>query len=275
MARARNSAKPKKRNRVWLVLAIIVGLLITGGVLGRAVLPVLIVAVLAIFGLGIFALIKGAIPSIGMRSRKSGFAALGTAVLLLVGGAASAAPGTTTDTPSALMQVDRPSPNIKPQAEERTPSPTPTPTTFEEIDVDTAIPFERTIADDPSIAEGTTTVTTVGVDGTLRTTYRVTYVGGTEVSREMVREAVAVAPVAEVTTRGTLKPQPVTKPVPLVQTGGNGCDPNYSGACVPIASDVDCAGGSGNGPAYLSGRASVVGSDIYDLDRDNNGIACD
>ncbi|WP_431606782.1 hypothetical protein [Mycolicibacterium neoaurum] len=27
------------------------------------------------------------------------------------------------------------------------------------------------------------------------------------------------------------------------------CDPNYSGACVPIASDVDCAGGSGNGPA--------------------------
>lgn len=26
------------------------------------------------------------------------------------------------------------------------------------------------------------------------------------------------------------------------------CDPNYSGACVPVASDVDGAGGSGNGP---------------------------
>ena len=31
------------------------------------------------------------------------------------------------------------------------------------------------------------------------------------------------------------------------------CDPNYTGACVPIASDVDCAGGSGNGPAYVAG----------------------
>ncbi len=53
----------------------------------------------------------------------------------------------------------------------------------------------------------------------------------------------------------------------------NNCDPNYSG-CVPIASDVDCAGGSGNGPAY-TGRVSVTGSDIYDLDRDHDGIACE
>jgi hypothetical protein len=41
------------------------------------------------------------------------------------------------------------------------------------------------------------------------------------------------------------------------------CDPNYSG-CVPIASDVDCAGGSGNGPAY-TGRARVIGRDIYGI----------
>jgi hypothetical protein len=53
------------------------------------------------------------------------------------------------------------------------------------------------------------------------------------------------------------------------------CDPNYSGACVPIASDVDCAGGSGNGPAYVDGPVHVVGSDIYGLDRDGDGVACD
>lgn len=53
------------------------------------------------------------------------------------------------------------------------------------------------------------------------------------------------------------------------------CDPNYDGACVPIASDVDCAGGSGNGPAYVSGPVYVVGADIYQLDRDGDGIACD
>ncbi len=53
------------------------------------------------------------------------------------------------------------------------------------------------------------------------------------------------------------------------------CDPNYSGACVPIASDVDCAGGSGNRPAYVQGPVRVVGTDIYGLDRDGDGIGCE
>lgn len=53
------------------------------------------------------------------------------------------------------------------------------------------------------------------------------------------------------------------------------CDSNYTGACVPIASDVDCAGGSGNGPEYVAGPVTVVGNDIYDLDRDGNGTGCE
>ena len=53
----------------------------------------------------------------------------------------------------------------------------------------------------------------------------------------------------------------------------SGCDPNYSG-CVPIASDVDCEGGSGDGPAY-TGVVTVVGSDIYGLDSDSDGTACE
>jgi hypothetical protein len=53
------------------------------------------------------------------------------------------------------------------------------------------------------------------------------------------------------------------------------CDGNYAGACVPVASDVDCAGGSGNGPEYVRGPVAVVGADVYDLDRDGDGIGCD
>jgi len=53
------------------------------------------------------------------------------------------------------------------------------------------------------------------------------------------------------------------------------CDPNYSGACVPVASDVDCAGGGGNGPAYVQGPVQVIGRDIYGLDRDGNGVGCE
>lgn len=63
--------------------------------------------------------------------------------------------------------------------------------------------------------------------------------------------------------------------VALKQTPNQSCDPNYAGACVPIASDVDCAGGGGNGPAYVQGPVRVIGKDIYGLDRDGNGIGCE
>ena len=52
------------------------------------------------------------------------------------------------------------------------------------------------------------------------------------------------------------------------------CDPNYSD-CVPFASDVDCAGGPGDGPVYVKGPVKVIGKDIYGLDRDGNGIGCE
>ncbi len=81
----------------------------------------------------------------------------------------------------------------------------------------------------------------------------------------------------------TPSPSPATKetpkeaaviPAPKKETTSN-CDPNYGGACVPIASDVDCAGGSGNGPAYVRGPVTIVGTDIYDLDRDHDGMGCE
>jgi hypothetical protein len=68
-------------------------------------------------------------------------------------------------------------------------------------------------------------------------------------------------------------PQVAPKPAPVTPPPASNCDPNYTG-CVPIASDVDCAGGSGNGPAYVRGPVRVIGSDIYGLDRDGDGVAC-
>lgn len=52
------------------------------------------------------------------------------------------------------------------------------------------------------------------------------------------------------------------------------CHPSYD-PCVPVASDVDCAGGRGNGPAYVRGPVRVIGPDVYGLDRDGDGIGCE
>jgi len=86
---------------------------------------------------------------------------------------------------------------------------------------------------------------------------------------------------ARVTTaRSEPAPRPVPaapKPAPAAepQPESSGCDPNYSG-CVPIASDVDCEGGTGNGPAYVKGPVRIIGKDIYRLDGGGEpGIGCE
>ncbi|MFG2003064.1 G5 domain-containing protein [Spirillospora sp. NPDC048911] len=124
-----------------------------------------------------------------------------------------------------------------------------------------SIPYKTRRIQDPSLAEGVTKVRTRGVAGVKTLTFHVTSVNGAEVTRKLIREVVSKRPITQVIVVGTKQ--------------ASKCDPNYSGACVPIASDVDCAGGSGNGPAYVDGPVRVVGSDIYDLDRDGDGIACD
>ncbi len=77
----------------------------------------------------------------------------------------------------------------------------------------------------------------------------------------------------------TSKPAPRTvqaapEPKAKSEPKSSGCDSNYDG-CVPIASDVDCEGGSGNGPAYVSGPVRVTGKDRYGLDDDKDGIGCE
>ena len=102
---------------------------------------------------------------------------------------------------------------------------------------------------------------TQGVAGVRTRIYEVTFTNGVQTGRKLLRTVVTRAPVTKVVAVGTKSERQ--------------CDPNYSGACVPIASDVDCAGGSGDGPAYVSGPVKVIGSDIYGLDRDGDGYGCE
>jgi hypothetical protein len=84
------------------------------------------------------------------------------------------------------------------------------------------------------------------------------------------------APPAPTQTGGGTTPAPST-PVPPTATPApvkRDCHSSYS-PCVPIASDVDCAGGTGNGPVYVAGPVQVTGPDVYDLDRDGNGVGCE
>lgn len=75
-----------------------------------------------------------------------------------------------------------------------------------------------------------------------------------------------VRPGRRITLHVARGPEPTRSP---------GCDPNYADGCVPKASDVDCGGGSGNGPEYVWETVRVVGVDVYDLDGDNDGYGCE
>jgi hypothetical protein len=143
------------------------------------------------------------------------------------------------------------------------------PTTTKEISENIVIPFEKTRTESSQYEKGSTQITTAGVNGEKTVTYRVSLTNGTESSREIINEIIIKEPVTEVTSIGTY-----VKPA-AAQKQASTCDPNYSGACVPIASDVDCAGGSGNGPAYVRGPVYVIGSDIYHLDRNHDGVGCE
>jgi resuscitation-promoting factor RpfB len=140
---------------------------------------------------------------------------------------------------------------------------------YKEITEKVSIPFKKTSTESDLYNKGTTQVTTSGVNGEKIITYKVTMQSGKETNRQILKEEITKEPVAEVSTIGTY-----VEPAPAQQVAPS-CDPNYSGACVPIASDVDCAGGSGNGPAYVSGPVYVVGTDIYKLDSDKDGVGCE
>ncbi|RZU13959.1 surface rod structure-forming protein G [Kribbella rubisoli] len=197
---------------------------------------------------------------------------VGVGVLVVGCGGGS---GTTADQPAAIASVRvTTTPEPSPFSSQPTTAPKPitkatpkatTTTTSKEVVELRTIPFKKRTVTDGSLPKGEKTVRTKGVNGTRRLTYRVTFVNGVQTAKHLLRQEVAKEPRTQVTAVGTKVDEPEEP---------SGCDPNYSG-CVPIASDVDCSGGSGNGPEYVAGPIEVIGSDIYRLDSDHDGIACE
>ncbi|WP_223231263.1 G5 domain-containing protein [Microbacterium jejuense] len=256
---------------VWMLIAVAaIGVLML-------IAPVLVAVALAVLVTGIVALAKGTPTWLRLTTRKAaiGVTAAAAAVLLVAGSVSAATIGNS-GTKSSVEAVPFAGSGSSPERMED-PMPTPTPTavatTRDEV-VTEPIPFTESRVDDATIPSGQTQVRTAGQDGEKTLTYRVHLLDGEEVSRELVAETVTREPVTQVIAVGTyVAPPPPPAPAPAAPVGG--CDPNYADACVPISSDVDCAGGSGNGPAYFDGIARVVGNDVYDLDRDGDGFACE
>lgn len=223
-----------------------------GGFLSTVGLAALVIAIVG--------LVRGGVAALGLRGKPAAAALLagGIVVLLLGGGVNAATTGTSADVQPFVSSAESPS---------AAPDPTAVPLVHTTVTEQQVIPFGAVTIEDATVAAGTSFVSTFGVDGVREVTYTVTMRDGVEVDREKVGEIVTIAPIDQVTTVGTMVEQ--RPPV-----SSNGCDPNYSG-CVPIASDVDCAGGSGDGPAYANGPVTIIGQDIYDLDRDGDGVACD
>lgn len=239
--------------------------------------PVVVLAAVVLLVTGIVALFTGKRTWVRFASRRAalGVTAVAAAIVLVSGGVTAALPRAPV-APAVAEPVASNAPSARASA---TPTPVVTPTPVAvttEVSVVTAVPFAKTSVDDGGIARGESRVTTAGVDGESRAVYRVTTTDGVETARVLVSESVTRAPVSEVTSVGTYvaPPPPAAAPPAEAQAEAKGCHASYADACVPIDSDVDCGGGSGNGPSYFDGVARVVGPDVYKLDGDGDGWAC-
>lgn len=237
---------------LWLLLSVassgLPGLLVAGGSLALIT--------------SVYVLITGRRSWALIPSRRAGTLVLAGAIAVtLAGGGLSSR-----DNPPSGVGLTGSSEALP--TEETSPPPV---TTTRMVSETESVPFTSTTVDDPTLAAGTVQVTTAGVPGIRTVVYRVTFFDGVETDRVVSSDEITTPPVNEVVANGTY----VAPPPPPAAFAPSGCDPNYGGACVPIDSDVDCAGGSGNGPSYVSGPVYVTGSDVYDLDRDGDGVACD
>lgn len=81
-------------------------------------------------------------------------------------------------------------------------------------------------------------------------------------------------PAPRTTVRTTRPPQP--RPSTTSAAPVRNCDPAYPDVCLHDGiGDYDCAGGSGNGPNYVSGPIRVLPPDPFGLDANGNGVGCE
>jgi len=93
-------------------------------------------------------------------------------------------------------------------------------------------------------------------------------------STSTVTKQVTHTAVARVTSTKTVTEAAAQPMASTASSAAQDCTPGYT-PCIPPGPDVDCAGGSGNGPRYVDGPVYVTGSDPYGLDADHNGVGCE
>lgn len=84
-----------------------------------------------------------------------------------------------------------------------------------------SIPFDSQAIESSSLSKGETKVTQEGANGEKTITYRLTYKGNKEISREAIGESVTKQPTSRVTMVGTyVAPVYTPSPAPQIQSGG-------------------------------------------------------
>lgn len=119
----------------------------------------------------------------------------------------------------------------------------------------------REITTGTSFATGPSTTTTTSTTTSSTTTSTTT---------------TTILPPTTTTTAPPPPPPPPAAAPPAVAAAPapSSCNPNYT-PCIPMTTDdVDCLGGGGDGPVY-TGPVRITGTDVYGLDRDGDGSACE
>lgn len=120
----------------------------------------------------------------------------------------------------------------------------------------------------PASATGPAATATVTATRTITST--VSEPAATVTAQSTLTNTVRVTVTRTVRATVTLAGQPAAASTSPAED----CTPGYS-PCIPPGPDVDCAGGSGDGPRYVQGPVYVTGSDPYGLDRDGDGVGCE
>ena len=114
----------------------------------------------------------------------------------------------------------------------------------------------------------------VYVYGGVRFQYAAAFIQGQATARKLKR-GLWGPPCLGNTTKPDPKPPTASAPAPPVPTpptpapAAPGCDPNYSGACIPVyPPDVDCG-------EIPDRNFRVIGTDVHHFDVDHDGIACE
>lgn len=159
---------------------------------------------------------------------------------------------------SAYAATNSTVPSVSPNVSSTT-SPTHKPVITSKLIVQTVpIPFQSTNVSSDSLAQGTSTITTAGVNGVETKTFLVTYRDGVETKRSLKSDVTTTEPTNQVTTVGTYV-APVTPAAPAAppaqaapsctngsyvnKAGNTVCDPETSSSA-PAGSTARCYDGT-------------------------------